>query len=156
MPVVKVVYLSKILKIFTLVWVVLSGLMMIVTGVVHYFKNDWFSYKFPSENTRLTSQGGFSLFFQAAALIIFGVIFMLLPFISLLGKIKFIVHLQVAYNRATLIVFYLVFGFMLFPMCGWMGFIFSILFWLSAIFVIVSIFFGSSISTFRSEDNDEN
>ncbi|ELP86611.1 hypothetical protein EIN_162550 [Entamoeba invadens IP1] len=143
---------STAMKIFVLVWVVLSGLLMVATGITHFCTNDFTKYRFPTKkhNNLIKSQGGLSLVFEALVLIVFGIIFVALPFFSFFGKFKFIVTIKVAYNRATLIVFYLVGGLIIFPMCGIMGFLVAILFWLSTLVIIVSFFFSASI-VFRED-----
>ena len=149
-----------ILKIVLMVWVVLSGLLMIATGIVHFIKNDFFAYKSPTKvchGHNLCSQGSFAVSTQAIILILVGIVFAILPFFSILGKIKFIVTFKIAYNLVTLTVFYLISGFLIFPISGLMGLILACFFWLTFIILLIvtilSFFvFQFKISSLRDED----
>ncbi|BFU21885.1 hypothetical protein EHI8A_021600 [Entamoeba histolytica HM-1:IMSS-B] len=147
--------LSKIGKIVIFVWTIVSGILMLITGITHFCKNKYSKYRSPSKFPAFTSQSGLALLFQALFCIVFGLMFILLPFFSFLGKVKFIKTITICYNRATLIVFYLVGGLLMFPLCGWMGLIFAIIFWLSLLLIIASFFITKNISTFKSESSSD-
>ena len=141
---------DKVVKTILLIWVVISGLMSVVVGIVHFVEHGWFGYQKPRG---LISQGGVALTFQAIVCIIFGIFFCLLPFSQFLRKLPIIKQVTFAYNRVTLLIFYAVGGFIVFSMCGIMGLVFACFYWLSFIIVIVLMFLTSPISKMGSSSS---
>ena len=141
---------DKVVKILLMIWVMLSGILCAIVGVVHFVEHKWLTYHAPKG---LESQGSFALSFQAVLCVVFGIIFALIPFSSLLRKIKCIKKITFAYNRVTLLFFYAIGGFIVFSMCGIFGLVVACLFWLSFIIVFLLLFLTTSISKFASSSS---
>lgn len=137
---------DKTVKIILLCWVILSGILGIVVGVVHFTKMEG-GVVFVKP-TKLESQPLFAMVVQAILCCLFGLMLTLLPFSSFFRKLPLLRHFTFAYNRLVLIFFYLVGGFIVFSMCGILGIVIACLYWLSAIIVFILFFLISKINKF--------
>ena len=143
---------NKVVKIVLLIWVVITGILSLIVGVVHFTENGWLSYVKP---TKLVSQPGFALSLQAVICCMYGFFLIMMPFSSFFKKISCLKKITIPYNRITLMMFYAVGGFLVFSLCGIFGLIVAILLWLSFIISLVMLFLTSSISKFETTSSSD-
>ena len=141
---------NKVAKILLMIWVIISGLLTIIVGVVHFTENGWLSYVAPS---KLNSQPGFALSLQAVVCCLYGFFLILMPFSAFFKKIPCIKKITVSYNRITLMMFYAVGGFIVFSLCGIFGLVVACLLWVSFVIVFLMLFLTTSISNFDSSSS---
>lgn len=117
------------------VWAVICGILLAVTGIVHYVKNDQIKYKLPSsdEIPQYYSQAGFAVSFNAAMCIVGGIAFVVSAIYSVLSVIC-----DEKNKDSSLFTLYVGGGFIVFPLCGWLGFSVAIILWASIVVPIIA------------------